>query len=123
MEELRALEEKLEIKSTQYDSCFVCAEVKCVLIHPLVHARPAGIIGFISTFSRTPCYCREPGTYRRNYEREMFMTDRIVHAYNEVMLRHHMRIAALLVGVNSIIRDELPVRQIRHIVVAYLIGN
>ena len=123
MEELIALEKRLEIKSTQYASCFVCAEVKNEIIPPLCHARPARISIFFDTWHSIPCYCREPGTFRRTYEQEMVMTDRIVHAYNDVMLRHHMRIAALLIGINSIIRDELPIRQLRHIVVAYLIGN
>ena len=122
MEELVALKKRLELKFGQCALCYPCAEVT-VLLPLLCHARPAGMINLIGTYSRTPCYCRKPGTYRQNYEREMFMTDRIVHAYNEVMLRHHMRIAALLLGINSIIRNDLPIRQVRHIVVAYLVGN
>ena len=77
---LADLKKGLVSKSKQFALCFPCAEMY-VLLPRLCHARPTGLINLINTYSRIPCYCREPGTRRLNYGREMSLTDLIDHEY------------------------------------------
>ena len=109
------------------NSCRLCEPCrwKCDLYKELIEKKVRVHLNLIEI----PCYCRPRINMRwarrdywitNSFVQETYWVQELNRRYHQVMLRHNGRIAALLLGVNSIIRCELPVKSIRRTVVAYL---